>query len=649
MDELWPVLLLLLVVAVPTISVLWFVGVAVDNQQLASKQRLTEAYQSSLLSIRAQLATDWERLGQQAEQAAADAMLPREMFLSVLSQVSVDSVICLDESSAITYPDVHETLPDGTVNDPRWAKAIHIENQLGDPTSAQVIYEEIADAAVDPRSYALAIQGQVRCLLKTKQHAAAIKLAAEAIDTHWTSPVLDQVANHAIANIELMAIENAEPGPDFLRIWNRLHMRIFSDSQTTIPSSQRLFIMRRMTQIAPSPKDLGRLAAEDLASQYAQRTPSASLPPDSTLQLSHLPDVWQKPTPDRGILLLFKTDTVKSWVTDATQTIPLPPGVDVELLPPTTPPPANPTAIALLAGNGMPGWQLRLSHRDDASLSAGSQSTRIHIWTAALVVLFSSVLGIAIARALLQQLRVANLKNDLVGTVSHELKTPLASMRLLVETLLDEPELNEKTTRDYLQLIDKENVRLSRLIENFLTFSRMEQNRHAFQYQDVSLQSVIQEAIDTLGDRLREPTCKLTLDIDQNLPSVWGDRDGLVTVLLNLLDNAHKYSSQSEPTHCEISVSAKQHDDGVRITIADNGIGLSKAATKKVFQRFFQVDQSLVRKGQGCGLGLSIVDYIVRAHDGTVQVVSELGKGSQFQVDLPISSHPQPGASHANR
>jgi len=287
----------------------------------------------------------------------------------------------------------------------------------------------------------------------------------------------------------------------------------------------------------------------------------------------------------------------------------------------------------LTMGEKMPGWRLWLSRDEDASAMPGEQSTQLQLWIAALVVLFSSILGIAIARAIQKRLRAANLKNDLVGTVSHELKTPLASMRLLVETLLNEEKLDEANTRDYLKLIDKENVRLSRLIENFLTFSRMEKNRHVFEFDEVAVADVIEEAVDSMGDRLFSPNCTLKIDVPEELPSVWADKDGLVTVFLNLLDNAFKYSAD-EP---DIQVSARRQGDEVCVTVSDKGIGLPRAATRRIFDRFFQVDQSLVRQGQGCGLGLSIVDFIVRAHHGEVTVDSTLGSGSAFAVSLPIN------------
>lgn len=629
-DELWPVLLLLLVVAVPTIGVLWFVGVAVDNQQLAAKQRLTEAYQSSLLSVRTQIADDWNELNKRVLRATDQEQRPRERFLAVLASVEVDSIVCLSPSGKIEYPSRRDPLPEPDFGDPRWPAAIRIENVDNDPQLAQTKYAEIANDANEQREYVLAVQAQVRCLFKMHKEAKALDLVLSSFKNRAMKTSEDPLASSAMANIELMAIESMEQGPAFERIWDRLRNRVIADPGEVLPGPQRLFLMKRMAEIAPAKIDRRRLIAEDLAAEFAARRVPQNA--SQILQPTRTSDVWQRSTSDGRQTVLLQTDTIRAWATDAAAKLSLPPGVHVELLPSPEPPPHNVDAIPLPIGPSMPGWQLWLSHKDDRIAATGLRKVSIHVWTGALVVLFTSVLGLVIAQAFRRRIRVANLKNDLVGTVSHELKTPLASMRLLVETLLAEENLDESTTRDYLRLIDKENVRLSRLIENFLTFSRMEQDRHTFRFDTVSLDEAIAESVDAMGERLREPDCHLTLEIEPNLPDTWGDKDALVAVFLNLLDNAHKYSNDDR----QITMKATQQSNQIIVTVADNGIGMSRTDTRRIFDRFFQVDQSLVRQSRGCGLGLSIVDYVVRAHGGTVDVVSSLRMGSAFRVALPI-------------
>ena len=202
---------------------------------------------------------------------------------------------------------------------------------------------------------------------------------------------------------------------------------------------------------------------------------------------------------------------------------------------------------------------------------------------------------------------MTQLKNDLLATVSHELKTPLASMRLLVETLLDGRYDDPQRVREYLELIFKENDRLSRLVDNFLSFSRMERNKQNFERVEITASEVARSAAAALGDRSNAPGCRLDVEIASDLPRIYADPDAMVTAILNLLDNAYKYSGDRK----QIVLRAYAEGREVCFAVRDNGIGLSARARSKIFERFYQVDQSLSRRGSGCGLGLSIVRFIV--------------------------------------
>jgi signal transduction histidine kinase len=230
-------------------------------------------------------------------------------------------------------------------------------------------------------------------------------------------------------------------------------------------------------------------------------------------------------------------------------------------------------------------------------------------------------------------LRLTRLKNDLLATVSHELKTPLASMRLLVDTLLETGIHDSQRVREYLQLIAKENVRLSRLVDNFLTFSRMEQNRQSFERKQVPPGTVVEAAAASVADRFRASGCRFEVQNTPDLPALSADHDALVTVLLNLLDNAYKYSDEDK----HIVLRSYLENGNVCFAVQDNGIGLSSRVAGRIFERFYQVDQTLTRPGSGCGLGLSIVKFIVSAHGGSVDVDSRPGEGSTFTVRFPVA------------
>jgi signal transduction histidine kinase len=287
-------------------------------------------------------------------------------------------------------------------------------------------------------------------------------------------------------------------------------------------------------------------------------------------------------------------------------------------------------------------WRLALSLRDQKLFDATiGHRTTVYLWTGVLVVAAMAVLTLLAVRFLRRQVALARLKNDLAATVSHELKTPLSSMRVLVDTLLDSEKIHEETAREYLQLIAHENERLSRLIQNFLTFSKMERRKYTFDFTSLPPRQIIDAAINVLHERLDAPGCCFEVQVDDNLPDVRADPDALATALINLLDNACKYSEDIK--HIILRVSVEKGN--VVFSIRDNGIGIVPRETKRIFQPFHQVDQRLSRKGSGCGLGLSIVQYIIDAHDGSVSVESQPGSGSTFTISVPAA----PGATQMRK
>jgi len=283
--------------------------------------------------------------------------------------------------------------------------------------------------------------------------------------------------------------------------------------------------------------------------------------------------------------------------------------------------------IMLGGGARLPGWQVVLDVRDSQGSQGIARRQRAsYVWVGLLVIATLTVIALIAGRTFLRQQRLARLKTDLVATVSHELKTPLASMRLLVDTLLDTPESSPVQTREYLELIARENARLSRLIDNFLTFSRMERNRAQFDFTRTEPAAVMQSAVESIGDRF-----PVEVSAASDLPAVYADEDALVTVLLNLLDNAYKYSA--EPRRIELS--AYIEDGRCCFAVKDNGIGIPLRQQKKIFRRFYQVDRHLTTHSGGVGLGLSIVEFIVKQHGGAVRVESQPGSGSRFVISLP--------------
>ena len=307
------------------------------------------------------------------------------------------------------------------------------------------------------------------------------------------------------------------------------------------------------------------------------------------------------------------------------------PDARIELLPPGHPVPDAAALFTAPANGFLTDWTLALSLVEpDPFAAAAEKRIAVYLWTGVLVIGVIVVLAFVVARFVGAQMRLARLKNDLTAAVTHELKTPLASMRALVDTILEGRCRDGQQRREYLLLIGRENERLSRLIDNFLDFSRMERHKRAFEFEEVQLDRVVRSALDAVHEWFEAPECSLAVEVPTALPAVEGDSGALTTVLINLLENAFKYTKE----HKTIVLRAYTRDGFVVLEVQDNGIGLSRRAARRVFDRFYQADQTLSRSGSGCGLGLSIVQFIVAAHGGTVSVNSQLGKGSTFTVRL---------------
>ncbi len=162
----------------------------------------------------------------------------------------------------------------------------------------------------------------------------------------------------------------------------------------------------------------------------------------------------------------------------------------------------------------------------------------------------------------------------------------------------------------------------------------MERNRQKFDFAETHPEDVIQPAMFAMRERFRNPETHVEVDVTAGLPPLSANRDAMVTVLLNLLDNAYKYSGREK----RISVRAFRENGCVVFAVKDNGIGIARRDQERIFRSFYRVDQRLARETGGCGLGLSIVDFIVRAHGGSVEVESRPGAGSTFRVVLPYAS-----------
>ncbi len=235
-------------------------------------------------------------------------------------------------------------------------------------------------------------------------------------------------------------------------------------------------------------------------------------------------------------------------------------------------------------------------------------------------------------RIILKQKALSDIKNDFINNMTHEFKTPLATVSLAVEALQD-PELsNQDTFRNrYLGIIRDENKRLVTQVEKVLQAAALDRNEFSLKLESVHLPAMLQACMDQFALQVENKGGKLEFSGEMKDPYIVGDVFHLTHLFNNLLDNANKYS----PSNPRIRVAVKELGSEVQITLQDQGIGMSRDAVKKIFDKFYRVPTGNVHDVKGFGLGLSYVKTMLEAHHGTIQVQSELGKGSTFTINLP--------------
>ncbi|HEY3102356.1 MAG TPA: HAMP domain-containing sensor histidine kinase [Pyrinomonadaceae bacterium] len=232
-----------------------------------------------------------------------------------------------------------------------------------------------------------------------------------------------------------------------------------------------------------------------------------------------------------------------------------------------------------------------------------------------------------------KEMALAKLKSDFVSNVSHELRTPLALIRLYAETL----ELGRISAPDkkqeYYRIIRKESERLTGLINNILDFSRIEAGHREYEFRETDIADLVRNTLDSYRYQIEQQGFTLKEEIDTTVPTVYVDREAIARALLNLVNNALKYS----PDEKFLGVKLYRENGSVKLEVEDRGIGITRREQSKIFEKFYRTGDPLVHNTKGSGLGLSLVRHITDAHGGDIAVESTPGKGSKFILSLPLN------------
>lgn len=233
---------------------------------------------------------------------------------------------------------------------------------------------------------------------------------------------------------------------------------------------------------------------------------------------------------------------------------------------------------------------------------------------------------------IIKQKKLAEIKNDFINNMTHELKTPVSTISLACEALKD-PEMvkNEKILSRYINMIEDENKRLGTMVQNVLQSAVWDKGDFELKKEEFDIHKLIKDVAEKTEIFVRENQGEIILNLDAGKSIISADRIHLTNVIFNLLDNAIKYS----PVNPKITIRTENKETEINISVQDNGIGIRKEDQKKIFEKLYRVPTGNIHNVKGFGLGLNYVKTIVEKHGGSVKVESEIGKGSCFEVRLP--------------
>jgi signal transduction histidine kinase len=274
-------------------------------------------------------------------------------------------------------------------------------------------------------------------------------------------------------------------------------------------------------------------------------------------------------------------------------------------------------------------WTARTQAAPDESLLAATRGARRTFMLISFAAAAAVVALLLTARAARSAAILATMKSDFVSAVTHELKTPLSSIRLVSETLARGRFRSSEKVAEYASLLLNEASRLTRTVDNLLAVSRIQDIEHFYTFESVDPGTLLEDALNRFQSHLKEQGFELNVDIPAPLPSVYADRSAILQVLENILDNAIRYSNGTR----QLSVSASASDTQVSLKIADRGRGISPEDAPHVFEKFYRGHD--VASG-GSGLGLSIAQRIIKDHHGEIHLQSSPGAGTVAEIVLPL-------------
>jgi signal transduction histidine kinase len=650
------VLLLAIAVILPTVCLLWFMTQAVKNERLAIRQKMIDTYTKRSQEIFHKYPLGYRNLADKnltafLQNLPADNEVLIENLIKKQSYFS--SLVIYDAQEKIIYPapspSKNAVFPESLQKE--W-KLEYVDKNYEEAIKR---YDALSHLSSNTDSAYDCKMAVVRCLSKQNKNTEAIEKCRQLAYSAPAAP--SQVAYARLMLADLYSKTNHKDLP------KELQNQLSSVSEPALPAETKIFTLGELIKLAEksgladqlnteiqNAKKIIDLAGTSIAAAdyFADKMILQSQPEQIFFKIQTLQPLYAihfKITDKLIVGLITDEKMTQFWQKNADDFTDelvfckiydnkgqLIAGQPTEHREQQT---AQGEMFSTLnLKNYFAGWKVELYFRFGGFKGAANKRMLAYLWIALIVIAFMLASTLLASRAVLKQARFNRLKNDFIATVTHELKTPLSSMRVLVDTLLEGRCESRQQETEYLQLISKENVRLSKLIDNFLTFSRMERNKQVFDIAPTSPVEIANNAAQAIQAKFEKANVHFGLNILKPLPMVEADKDAMITILVNLLDNAYKYSYDNK--QIELNVFA-ENNSVVCFSVKDNGIGMTRRQMRKIFDRFYQADTSLARRTEGAGLGLSIVKFIVDAHKGQINVESRPDKGSIFTVKLPIT------------
>ncbi|OGD26587.1 MAG: hypothetical protein A2V57_04565 [Candidatus Aminicenantes bacterium RBG_19FT_COMBO_65_30] len=569
-------------------------------------------------------------------------------------------------------------------NDERWKRAEAAEFRLNDQSLAAALYQDLAAKPADPAQDALILNRLARCYTKLGQLEKALAAYRQQLqiglsDLTSEGIPLEITALYQIGNVLLLRGRKAEAAGAFLELYQGLLDAKWALSRSQFESFGKLAEDRFQTAVGGLDASLradwdGRL--QDLKKTEAERLDKTGLlekvreriiprmrlearetdadsgrflriaePMDSGLLLASFlpldkntmlgmlldpealarglfPLSSGKPEPEEGFAVAIIDESGKVVVSQG-------------LVSPEAPDKSGDSQRVFSGAftDSFPPWAIDV-YRSGIGAAERQFRLRRTIYVLSLAAVIAALFfgGFLAIRSTAKELKLAKLKSDFTATVSHEFRTPLTSIRYMAELLQRGRVRDEARKQQYYETITGESERLGRLVENLLDFSKIEAGMKEYRMEEVDIAALAADVAGRFRQQAAFKEFTLETEIASDLPFIRADKDALGRAVLNLLDNAVKYSGGNP----RVTLRAWSGEDAVNLQVEDHGIGIGKPEQKKIFEKFYRSESALESDVKGSGIGLPLVEHVVRAHGGKVLLESEPGKGTRVTIRLPV-------------